>query len=181
MSRRGKKKSPAKSSPGLPQKTSPSSDQSNQIPVEIWDKLPPGARDALQNGGSFRAEYSSKTTVHQSNFPPAEYFESYERVFPGWGTKLLELTEKQLNHRHLLENEQVARSERRMDIGQTGTFALGGLSLVVALLIQIYGPSSWPTSLAALGIVVVGIGGPSVARIIATKFRWPSLRDKPPQ
>lgn len=134
----------------------------------------------LQNGGKLTVEHS-KTSVFQSNFPPAEWFEAYERTFPGWGMKLLELTEMQVNHRHKLEAKQVDRSERRMDVGQYGTFSLGILSLIVALLIQIFGPSSWATSIAALGVVVVGIGGPSVARILATKFRWPTLRDKPPQ
>jgi uncharacterized membrane protein len=131
----------------------------------------------LKNGGELRAEYS-KTSVFHSNFPPAEWFETYERTFPGWGMKLLELTEMQVNHRHKLEAKQVERSELRMDVGQYGTFGLGILSLVVALLIQIYGPPTWATSFSSLGVVVVGIGGPSVARIIATKFRWPTLRDK---
>lgn len=178
MSKRGKNRSPAKSSPGLPQKSLPNSSPTQQIPEEIWNNLPAALRDRLQNVGSVTAEFS-KTSVFQSNFPPAEWFEAYERTFPGWGMKLLELTETQVNHRHRLEAKQVDRSERRMDVGQYGTFALGGASLLVALLIQIYGPTSWATSLAALGIVVVGIGGPSVARIIATKFRWPTLRDKP--
>jgi uncharacterized membrane protein len=180
MSKRGRNKSPAKSSLGLPQKNLPSSNTVEQIPADILNNLPPQVREMLQNGGRFTAEYS-KTSVFQSNFPPAEWFEAYEHSFPGWGMKLLELTEMQVNHRHKLEAKQVDRSERRMDVGQYGTFGLGILSLIVALLIQIYGPSSWATSIAALGVVVVGIGGPSVARIIATKFRWPTLRDKPPQ
>lgn len=168
---------PAKSSPGLPQKKQSVKNPTNQIPAEILDSLPPQLKEALQNGGSLKAEFS-KTSVFQSSLPPAEWFEAYERTFPGWGMKLLELTEMQVNHRHRLEDKQVDRSERRMDVGQYGTFALGGMSLFAALLIQIYGPSSWATSIAALGIVVVGIGGPSVARIIATKFRWPAVRDK---
>jgi uncharacterized membrane protein len=180
MSRRGRNKSRAKSGPGLPQRNPLAGEPTRQIPEEVWNTLPPSLRDMLQNGGKLEASFS-KTSVFHSNFPPAEWFEAYEQAFPGWGMKLLELTEKQVSHRHVLENEQVARSERRMDIGQFGTFALGGLSLLVALLIQVYGPSSWATSIAALGIVVVGIGGPSVARILATKFRWPSLREKPPQ
>jgi uncharacterized membrane protein len=164
----------------LLQKNPPSSDTVEQIPADVLSSLPPQVREILQNGGRITAEYS-KTSVFQSNFPPAEWFEAYEQSFPGWGMKLLELTEMQVNHRHKLEAKQVDRSERRMDVGQYGTFGLGILSLIVALLIQIYGPSSWATSISALGVVVVGIGGPSVARIIATKFRWPTLRDKPPQ
>ena len=107
----------------------------------------------------------------------------YEHYFPGWGVKLLEMTERQVAHRHKLEQTQVSQSESRMNRGQIFSFAVAGLSLLTAASIAILAPAFWYTSLAAMIIALVGIGGPTVARTLALKFKWPLVKtesDKKP-
>ncbi len=112
--------------------------------------------------------------MYQGPWPPAPILAEYERLFPGWGTRMLELTEKQVSHRHELERKQLDRSERRMDTGQLFSFIVAGFSVLGTAVIVVLGPAAWHTAIAAVGLAVVGVGGPAVARIMATKFRWPS-------
>ena len=117
--------------------------------------------------------------MYRGPWPPAPMLAEYEQHFPGWGKRMLEMTEKQVNHRQELERKQVDRAESRMDTGQKFDFAVAGLSILGATSVLITAPSSWATSMAAFGMVVVGVGGPAVARILATKFNWPKQTDKP--
>jgi hypothetical protein len=61
-----------------------------------------------------------------------------------------------------------------MDTGQLFSFVVSGLSVAGAVAISVLGPATWYSTIAALGLVMVGVGGPAVARILATKFRWPN-------
>ncbi len=87
---------------------------------------------------------------------------------------MLEMTGKQVSHRQELERKQVERSENRMDLGQKFGFTVAGMCILASTMVLTTAPPNWFTSLAALGLVVVGVGGPAVARIFATKFNWPS-------
>src|SRR5207248_700246 len=109
-------------------------------------------------------------------WPPAQMLAEYEQHFPGWGNRMLELTERQVAHRHEMERKQVDRAENRMDRGQHFGFIMGGLAVLAAAATLIFAPASWSTSFAACVLVAVGVGGPTVARVFATKFNWPSSR-----
>ena len=126
-------------------------------------------------------EVSMSTAMYQGPWPPAPILAEYERLFPGWGVRMLELTEKQMSHRHDLERKQVDRAERRMDTGQLFSFIIAGLAVIGTVAIPVLGPATWYTTIAALGLVVVGVGGPAVARILATKFRWPNNKPEGPK
>jgi uncharacterized membrane protein len=144
------------------------------IPVEVLERLPPDLRAAIGEGGvKVTTEVLMSMATYRGPFMPAQMVAEYERYFPGWGVRMLELTEKQVSHRHEQERKELERSENRMDRGQKFGFSIAALSLVAAMGIEILVPSSWPTTVAALGLVIVGVGGPAVARILATKFRWP--------
>jgi uncharacterized membrane protein len=151
----------------------------DQIPEEILSSLPESIRNALQNG-QFNATLDiSKTSIssYRSNLPPVEFYESFERVFPGWGERLLEMTLRQGTHRQTNETKQVEGMERRMDRGQLFGFSIAASAILAAATIVVFGPSTWATSIAALGLVIVGVGGPSVARIMASKFKLPNPKD----
>lgn len=102
----------------------------------------------------------------------------YDKYFPGWGARLLELTEKQGVHRQALEAKQVDRAERRMDRGQIFGFVVSALSLVVGAATLMVAQPSWPVAVATICFALAGVGGPAVARIIALKFRWPPFSGK---
>ena len=151
----------------------------SRIPPEILKQLPEEIRERLEQGGiRVTTELSASMAMYHGPWPPAVILAEYEQHFPGWGVRMLELTERQVAHRHALETKQVERAEARMDIGQKLSFAVAGISLASATLILTTAPQYWLTSIVALGIVVVGVGGPVVARILATKFRWPGASDK---
>jgi len=153
-----------------------------QIPPELIDKLPPELVAVVKQGGvKFTQEVSMSAAMYQGPWPPASILNEYERLFPGWGTRMLELTEKQLNHRHGLEIKQVDRAEHRMDKGQLFSFIVAGLSVFGAVAISVLGPGTWHSTIASLGLVIVGVGGPAVARVLATKFRWPSSKSESPK
>jgi hypothetical protein len=140
----------------------------------MLDVLPPDVRAAFkQSGKPVTTEVLLSMAMYRGPYMPAAMAAEYERHFPGWGTRMLELTEKQVSHRQQLERAQLERSENRMDFGQRLTFATAGLCILAAMVVLITAQPSWYSSIAALGLVVVGVGGPAVARIIATSFKWP--------
>lgn len=150
-----------------------------QIPDEILASLPEPIRNALQNGQINGTLGISKTSIssYTSNLPPVEFYASFERVFPGWGERLLEMTLRQGTHRQTNETKQVDGMERRMDRGQVFSFSIAASAILAAAAIVVFGPSTWAASIAALGLVIVGVGGPSVARIMASKFKLPNRKD----
>ena len=149
------------------------------IPAEILEKLPPEVREAFSPGNVQITEIAASMAMYRGPWPPSSILAEYEKDFPGWGVRLLELTEQQVAHRQALESKQVERSELRMDIGQKFGFATAALSIVVAGGLLVLAPTHWSVSFAALGIAIVGVGGPTVARLLATKFKWPSAPDTP--
>lgn len=152
----------------------------SRIPPEVLESLPEPVRRALQKRQFDKLSVSvSRTSVssYQSSLPPVEFFESFEKAFPGWGKKLLELTEIQSQHRQSIERQQVVQTEKRMDRGQVFGFSVAILAIVGATLTWILAPPSIATSIAAFGLAIVGVGGPAVARLLATKFKWPTNKD----
>jgi uncharacterized membrane protein len=116
--------------------------------------------------------------MYRGPWPPPEMVAELEKLFPGWGQRLLELTEKQIQHRHSLEQKQADRDERRMDRGQLFGFLIAALALASSATTAIKTGGSWPGAIVALCIAIVGVGGPAVARILATKFKFPSDKSK---
>lgn len=147
-----------------------------KLPPEILENLPPDIKAVIEQKGGFKLTTEMSMATFRSPWLPASVLAEYDHYFPGWGTRMLELTEKQVSHRHELERKQVDRAESRMDRGQTFGFSVAGISIVAAAMISIAAPPYWFTSVAALGLVIVGVGGPAVARILATKFNWPSSK-----
>jgi Predicted membrane protein (DUF2335) len=143
----------------------------------MLDILPPDIRAAFkQSGKPVTTEVLMSMAMYRGPYMPATMAAEYERHFPGWGTRMLELTETQVSHRQELERRQVDRSEARMDRGQTFAFAIAAMSVVASVLVLMLAPPSWFIALAVVGMLVVGVGGPAVARVLAAKFRWPNSK-----
>ncbi len=139
----------------------------------MLDIIPPDIRAVFeQMGKPVSSEVLLSMAMYRGPYMPAAMAAEYERFFPGWGTRMLELAEKQIGHRQELEAIQVQRLENRMDFGQRFGFGIAGLCIFAAMVVLTTAPPSWYSSLAALGLVVVGVGGPTVARIIATSLDW---------
>jgi Predicted membrane protein (DUF2335) len=159
----------------LPAKPRQPESPTTEIPAEILGKLPPEVKDRLAKSGiSIESKFSMSSTTYQGPWLPAPMLAEYEHYFPGWGERLLEGFASQVSHRQELEKLQFNRSENRMDRGQIFGFAVATMSILAAASIFIFAPSSFYTAIAALGIVVIGVGGPAVARVLATKFNWPN-------
>ena len=143
----------------------------------MLEVLPPDIRAAFkQSGKPVTTEVLMSMAMYRGPHMPAAMAAEYERLFPGWGTRMLELTETQVSHRQELERRQVDRSEARMDRGQTFAFAIASMSVVASVMVLLAAPPSWFTALAVVGMLVVGVGGPAVARALAMKFRWPNSK-----
>jgi uncharacterized membrane protein len=165
-----KKRSNISSAP-LPRNEEPKA----ELPSEIFENLPDAIKDDIKSGELRIGISKTSVSSFRSNFPPVEFFYAFEEKFPGWGVRLMEMTERQGLHRQENEKRQIEGSEKRMDHGQKFGFSIAAISLFVSGAILIFAPQSWASSLAALGITIAGVGGPAVARILAAKFDWPSM------
>lgn len=150
----------------------------NPLPAaEILNKLPPELRSLIeQSGGQVTTEVLMSMAMYRGPWPPPSILAEYEEHFPGWGRRLLELTERQVDHRHQLERRQIDRAEQRMDNGQKFGFAVAVLSIMTAGCVLIVVPGMWPTALGAAVLAIAGVGGPAVERVLATKFHWPNSK-----
>ena len=135
------KKSPQKTKPPLNRRSEISSGRlqnSNQsptlIPEDLFNKLPIPVQEALRAGKLDANIKISQTSVSsfQSNIPPVEFFYAFEEKFPGWGVRLLEMTERQGLHRQQSEKQQIDSAEKRMNVGQLSSFLMAGLGIVAS-------------------------------------------------
>jgi uncharacterized membrane protein len=136
--------------------------------------LPPHLRavveQGLRGGAKITVETLESLSAYSGPFPPPELLAEFDRVLPGSARRLLDWTERQIDHRQRLESEQVAGSERRMDRGQIFGFGVALVALIAAVVIATLGPTSWHTSLCAIGVALIGVGGPAAARMLARRF-----------
>lgn len=159
----------------------PQRNESALPPETPTDSIPPEIRSILErSGGKITAEVLMSLSMYRGPWPPPNILSEYEERFPGWGKRLLELTAEQVSHRQSLERKQVDRAESRMDRGQYFGFSIAALSVLTAALVLVFGASGWPSTVGAAVLAIVGVGGPAVARVLATRFNWSnSERDAP--
>jgi uncharacterized membrane protein len=172
-SKSAKGKQPRVVSAGSFKRLRPKIKPGQPVSSEMLDILPADVRAVfLETGKPVSSDVLLSMAMYRGPYMPAAMAAEYERYFPGWGTRMLELAEKQVGHRQELESVQVERSENRMDFGQRFGFAIAGMCVVAAMVVLTTAPPSWYSSIAAVGLAIVGVGGPTVARIIASSFDW---------
>jgi uncharacterized membrane protein len=117
--------------------------------------------------GVRRAFLIGKRTSFQGPIPPPELLKQYGDIIPDLPNRIVHWYEDQAGHRKSIELEESRGSQRRMDRGQTFTFMLAALGMVMSALVGIFG--SWVVG-SVLGLV--SVGGPTAAFILARSFNW---------
>jgi uncharacterized membrane protein len=105
--------------------------------------------------------------------PPVDDFNSYEKAIPGTAEYIMKAADEQRRHRLAIESQQVARSERRRDIGQyiSGLLAFVGLGGAIAL--GLFG-NPWVAAILA----TIAVGGPLAAQTLAGALARQQEADK---
>lgn len=143
---------------------------SDPIPAEILDlvekfDLPPQEKREL------RVLLMQRSISHHGPIPPPELIEGYERIVPGLGEKIVGWADSQHNHRLELEKTATTGAERRMDVAQKQAFYLAACGIIAATGLGGYmlylGSNNWAIALVVITILLVTIGGPSVATILS--------------
>lgn len=86
---------------------------------------------------------------------------AYDDYKPGFAAEVVEHVKEQSHHRQALERQRTEGSERRQGRAQTYAFVVAILSVLVSAMAASY------SSFVAAVIVVVGVGGPAAATIVA--------------
>jgi hypothetical protein len=103
---------------------------------------------------------------------------AYDEYSPGMGSDVVEWTKDQTRHRQGLERQRTDGSENRLNISQKFALCVAIFGITAAAAI-----SYWSTIVAVV-IALVAVGGPSTASILArrmdTKAGKPSGPPTPP-
>lgn len=144
-----------------PQPEDPSSEI---LPREELEKLSPQARERLE----FFFE------VVKSPLLPPKLLREYDQAVPGLAVKLVSWTESETDHRRTMDRLAFDESNRIRSRGQTFGFvvALTGVAAAAVLgaFSAAYGSAAGAT--AAVFLAVVSVGGPFVARELASRMRF---------
>lgn len=110
--------------------------------------------------------------INVAMLPPVDDFNSYEKAVPGTAEYIMRAADEQRRHRLAIEAQQVARSERRRDVGQliSGLLALVGLGGAITL--GLFG-SPWVAAMLA----TIAVGGPLAAQTLAGALARQQLAD----
>jgi hypothetical protein len=171
-------KQPRKRSPTGRDENKPSKapDEGVPGPDNLPAKLPDDIREELQLAGvdpqnlpRIEEVLAVRYFSYRGSWPPPEIIRGYEKVLPGSGKMILDAVIARTNARAELEKQESIRSDGRMRRGQNFGFLIAAGSLVLAGILGIYG-NGWVAAAIAIFGLCVGIGGPSVARVIADKI-----------
>jgi uncharacterized membrane protein len=104
-----------------------------------------------------RSEVRSELRVWSGPLPPPEILAQYNEVFPGCGKVIVDMAQKEQEHRHTSEDRGAEADIKLASRGQL----IGGALAIVAVLGAIYllAHDKSITGLAVLGTVVVAFGG----------------------
>ena len=95
--------------------------QSERSAAEDFESLPPHIQAALKQDPKTAITLIQSAVRHssyQGPWLPPEFLEGYESIVPGSGREVVDLIKKQVEHRHLLESEDVKATNIRLNRGQ---------------------------------------------------------------
>jgi hypothetical protein len=107
--------------------------------------------------------------TYRGEWPPAELIAEWEGALPGLGTTIVDSIKARSEARGEADKERARRADARMDRAQIFGFTLALLSIAGAVYIATL-PASYTTTIIATVLLVAGIGGPSVARVLADQL-----------
>lgn len=139
-----------------------------------FSHLPEPLREVLQEArldpqSVTRIVAAFKYSSYQGVWLPPDFVEGYERSVPGAGRLILEALKKRTAVSNTIDKDQSDASIKRMGRGQIFGFCIAALGIAAATLIALNRTDTGALVVAAV-IVVASIGGPAVARILATRF-----------
>jgi len=102
-------------------------DEMVQNVSKVLEELPKEKRDII-----YSAFYAIEKS-YSGPLPPPEDFASYERTLPGSMNKILELTEKQVDHRIDYEKKEIKQDGRGQILGASLVALFGLFSFLLAM------------------------------------------------
>ncbi len=135
-------------------------------PVSLPEIIPPEAAEAFRKIGIDTPEKAAaviaiSASVSRNPFPSPDMLRAYDDYKSGTGAEVMEWIKDQTRHRQGLERDRTNGSERRLNTAQQNSLIIAILGVLVAAGTSFFSP------LVASVIVVVAVGGPSAATIIA--------------
>jgi hypothetical protein len=107
--------------------------------------------------------------MYRGEWPPAELIAEWEGALPGLGTTIVASIKARTEARAAADKERAKRADARMDRAQYFGFIIALLSIAGAVYISTL-PASSATATIGTVLLLAGIGGPSVARLLADQF-----------
>ncbi len=102
--------------------------------IEVLDDLPKEKQQVILNRVlSFR-----RREMYSGPLPPSEDFANYEKALPGAANRILELAEKQLEHRIENESKIIDNTIKTTNRGQYIGAVLAALGLIITLVLGLY-------------------------------------------
>lgn len=97
----------------------------------------------------------SRTEEHSGPLPSPDYLERYDKIIPNGGERIMQMAEKQQNHRIKIENKVITSQSRQSVLGQIFGFILGIAGLASSTYLALNGQ----TTVAGIigGTTVVGL------------------------
>jgi hypothetical protein len=133
-----------------------------QLLREISDALGPQKVQQLES-------VIFRYATYRGEWPPVELIAEWEAALPGLGTTIVASIKARSEARAVADKEHAMRADARMDRGQYFGFSIALLSIMGAVYIATL-PASPTTAIIPTVLLVAGIGGPSVARVLADQI-----------
>lgn len=103
--------------------------------VEIFDQLPKEQQQVVLR----RVLSIRKREMYSGPLPPAEDYDRYEHTLPGAANRILEMAEKQLEHRLNNENKIIDNTIKQTNRGQIFGASVSFFGLVISFILGLYG------------------------------------------
>jgi uncharacterized membrane protein len=131
-------------------------------PTVELSEIPEEQREVIER-------YMAQYEMIRSPLLPPEVLRQYGEVVPGLEQKLVEWVENETSHRQKLEVDSFEEAKSLRARSQIAGPAVAIVSILAAASVAIYNPTTASASIAIVA-VIVGVGGPFAARILASRF-----------
>ena len=108
-----------------------------------------------ENKDSSKMAVVTTQLLRASILPDAEEFAKYDSVCPGAADRILQMAEKQTEHRQRMENKDIDALNRDSRLGLIFAFVFAMATLVTAVLLIFYGHEVTGTILSGAGLATV--------------------------
>jgi uncharacterized membrane protein len=99
-------------------------------------------------------EQAVQRTVY-ADLPPPEVLQAYEEIVPGTTKKLLQMAEREQQHRHAWEDAYLIRQTKSYRIGQLFGFVAALVIIILASILAISDKTEAATIVAVPGLLVL--------------------------